>query len=62
MLPPFVKIMQSFILGPANIDDSGISLSAFPCRSNLKLQIIPVALKLVKVIINLESHEALIPF
>ena len=42
-----------------NLDDSGISLPAFPCRTNLKLHNISITLKMVKeVTANLASSKA----
>ena len=43
----------------SNLDDSGISLSAFPFRTNLKLHNISVTLKMVKkVITNLDLPKS----
>ena len=43
----------------SNLDDSGISLSVFPSRTNLKLHNIPVTPKMVrKVVINLDLSKA----
>ena len=43
----------------SNLDDSGISLSVFPCRANLKLHNISVTPKMVKkVITNLDLSKA----
>ena len=43
----------------SNLDDSGISLPAFPSRTNLKLHNISITLKLVKkIIINLDLSKA----
>ena len=43
----------------SNLDDSGISLPAFPTRTNLKLHSISVTLKIVeKVIMNLDLSRA----
>ena len=36
----------------SNLDDSGISLPAFPCRTKLKLHNIPLSLKLVRKVIT----------
>ena len=45
-----------------NLDDSGISLSAFSSRTNLKLHNISVTPKMVKkVIMNLDSSKAFGP-
>ena len=42
----------------SNLDESGISLPAFPCRTNLKLHCISVTPKMVKkVIMNLDSSK-----
>ena len=42
----------------SNLDDSGISLTVFPSRTNLKLHKIPVTPKMVKkVIVNLDSSK-----
>ena len=43
----------------SNLDDSGISLPAFPSRTNLKLHNISISPKMVKkVIMNLDSSKA----
>ena len=43
----------------SNLDDSGISISVFPCRTNLKLYSISVTPKMVKkVIMNLDLSKA----
>ena len=43
----------------SNLDDSGISLPVFPCRTNLKLHNISVSSKMVKkVIMNLDLSKA----
>ena len=43
----------------SNLDDSGISLSVFPSRTNLKLHNISVTPKMVKkVILNLDLSKA----
>ena len=43
----------------SNLDDSGVSLPAFPSRTNMKLHIISVTPKMVrKVVINLDLSEA----
>ena len=43
----------------SNLDDSGISLLVFPCRTNLKLHNISITPKMVKkVIMNLDSSKA----
>ena len=43
----------------SNLDDSGISLSVFPSKTNMKLQNISVSLMMVKkVITNLDSSKA----
>ena len=43
----------------SNLDDSGISLPVFPCRTNLKLHNISITPKMVKrVITNLDSLKA----
>ena len=43
----------------SNLDDSGISLPVFPCRTNLKLHNISITPKMVKkVITNLDSSKA----
>ena len=42
-----------------NLDDSGISLTVFASRTNLKLRKIPITPKMVtKVIMNLDSSKA----
>ena len=44
----------------SSLDDSGLSLPPFPCRTNLKLYNISVTLKMVKkAIMNLDLSEAL---
>ena len=43
----------------SNLDDSGITLPAFPSRTNLKLQNISVTSQMVKkVIVNLDLSKA----
>ena len=43
----------------SNLDDSGISLPVFPCRTNLKLHNISVTPKMVrKVVMNLDLSKA----
>ena len=43
----------------SNLDDSGISLTVFASRTNLKLRKIPITPKMVtKVIMNLDSAKA----
>ena len=45
----------------SNLDDSGISLPVFPCRTHLKLHNISVTPKMVKkVIMNLDLLKALV--
>ena len=47
----------------SNLDDSGISLPVFPCRTNLKLHNISVTPKMVrKVVMNLDLSKVLIAF
>ena len=42
-----------------NLDDSGVSLSVFPCRTNFKLHNISVTTKMVrKVVMNLDLSKA----
>ena len=42
----------------SNLDDSGIALPVFLSRTNLKLHNIPVTLKMVQVIMNLDFSKA----
>ena len=43
----------------SNLDDSGISLPVFPCRTNLKLHNISVTSKMIKkVLMNLDLSKA----
>ena len=47
----------------SNLDDSGISLPVFPCRTNMRLYNISVTPKIVKkVIMNLDFSKASSPF
>ena len=52
------KLFGKSFYNNSNLDDSGISLSAFPSRTNLKLHNIHVTLKLVKAITNLALSKA----
>ena len=55
-------IKQNYLLKhfqKTNLDDSGISLPAFPSRTNLKLHNISITSKMVKnVIMNFDSSRA----
>ena len=54
-----VKLFAENFSKNASLDDSGISLPVFPCRTNLKLHNISVTLKMVKkVITNLDFLKA----
>ena len=51
------KLFENFFCKNSNLDDSDISLPAFPSRNNLKLHNSHVTPKLVKVIINLDFSK-----
>ena len=53
------KLFAKIFSENSNLDDSSISLPAFPCRTNLKLHNISITLKIVKeVTANLASSKA----
>ena len=53
------KLFAKSFCKNSNLDDFGISLPVFPCRTNLKLHNISITPKVVKkVIINLDSSKA----
>ena len=53
------KLFAEKFFKNSNLDDSGISLTVFPSRTNLKLQNISVTSKMVKkVIMNLDLSKA----
>ena len=53
------KLFAENVSKNSNLDDSGISLSVFPARTNLKLHNISVSPKMVKkVIMNLDLSKA----
>ena len=53
------KLIAKSFSNNSNFDDSGISLSAFPSRTNLKLHNISITPKIVKkVITNADSSKA----
>ena len=57
------KLLAGNFCKNSNLDDSGISLSVFPSRTNLKLHNISVTPKMVrKVVMNLDLSKVLIVF
>ena len=53
------KLFAENLSKNSNLDDSGISLPVFPCRTNFKLHNICVSPKMVKkVIMNLDLSKA----
>ena len=57
------KLLAENFSWNSNLDDSGISLPAFPSRTSLKLHNISVTLKIVKkVITNLDPSKASSPY
>ena len=52
------KLFPENFFKDSNLDDSGISLPVFPCRTNLKLHNISVTPKMVKVISNVDLSKA----
>ena len=55
------KLFAKIFSKNSNLDVSGISLLAFPSRTNLKLHDIYVTPKMVKVIMNLDSSKVSSP-
>ena len=56
------KLFAKKFSNNSNFDDSGISVSAFPSRTNLKLHNISITPKMVKkVITNTDSSKAFCP-
>ena len=57
-----VKLFAKNVSKNSNLDDSGISLTVFPSRTNLKLHNIPVTPNMVKkFIMSLDSSKASLP-